>query len=47
MKGIPEKFKKEIETLMWDFIWEGSKISVFVSTFCTHCKIFVHAWIDF
>jgi hypothetical protein len=23
MKGIPDKFKKEIETLMWDFIWEG------------------------
>jgi hypothetical protein len=22
MKGIPDKFKKEIETLMWDFIWE-------------------------
>ena len=20
MKGIPDKFKKEIETLMWDFI---------------------------
>ena len=23
MKGIPDKFKKEIETLIWDFIWEG------------------------
>jgi hypothetical protein len=23
MKGIPDKFKKEIETLMWNFIWEG------------------------
>ena len=23
MKGIPEKFKKEIETLIWDFIWDG------------------------
>ena len=23
MKGIPDKFKKEIETLLWDFIWEG------------------------
>jgi hypothetical protein len=23
MKGIPDKLKKEIETLMWDFIWEG------------------------
>jgi hypothetical protein len=23
MKGIPDKFKKKIETLMWDFIWEG------------------------
>jgi len=22
-KGIPDKFKKEIETLIWDFIWEG------------------------
>jgi hypothetical protein len=70
MKGIPDKFKKEIETLMWDFIWEGKvnqikrdvccldienggmsmvnlDSSVLVSTFCTHCKNFVHAWIDF
>ena len=23
MKGIPDKFKKEIETLNWDFIWNG------------------------
>ena len=23
MKGIPDKFKKDIETLIWDFIWEG------------------------
>jgi hypothetical protein len=23
MKGIPDKFKKEIETLIWDFIWDG------------------------
>jgi hypothetical protein len=62
-KGIPDKFKKEIETLMWDFIWDGKVnqikrdvccldienggISVLVSTFCTHCKNFVHAWIDF
>jgi hypothetical protein len=23
MKGIPDKFKKEIETLIWDFIREG------------------------
>ena len=23
MKGIPDKFKKEIETLIWNFIWEG------------------------
>ena len=23
MKGIPDKFEKEIETLIWDFIWEG------------------------
>jgi hypothetical protein len=23
VKGIPNKFKKEIETLIWDFIWEG------------------------
>ena len=23
MKGILDKFKKEIETLIWDFIWEG------------------------
>ena len=23
MKGIPDKFKKEIETLIWDFIWGG------------------------
>ena len=23
MKGIPDKFKKEIETLIWDFIWVG------------------------
>ena len=23
MKAIPDKFKKEIETLIWDFIWEG------------------------
>ena len=22
MKGIPDKFKKEIETLIWDFIWD-------------------------
>ena len=22
IKGIPD-FKKEIETLIWDFIWEG------------------------
>ena len=23
MKGIPDQFKKEIEALIWDFIWEG------------------------
>jgi hypothetical protein len=23
MKGIPDQFKKEIETLIWDFIWDG------------------------
>ena len=23
MKGIPDKFKKEIETLIWNFIWDG------------------------
>ena len=23
MKSIPDKFKKEIETLIWDFIWDG------------------------
>jgi hypothetical protein len=22
MKGIRDKFKKEIETLIWDFIWD-------------------------
>ena len=22
MKGIPDQFKKEIETLIWDFVWE-------------------------
>jgi hypothetical protein len=35
MKGIPDKFKKEIETLMWDFIWEGKlKILVFYGGHC-------------
>jgi hypothetical protein len=23
MKGIPDKSKKETETLIWDFIWDG------------------------
>lgn len=23
MKGISGKFKKEIKTLIWDFIWDG------------------------
>ena len=23
MNGFPGKFKKEIETLIWDFIWDG------------------------
>jgi hypothetical protein len=37
---------------IWDesskqFINLTCKISVLVSTFCTHCTNFVHAWIDF
>jgi hypothetical protein len=23
MKGIPDQYKKELEALIWDFIWEG------------------------
>jgi hypothetical protein len=23
MKGFPVKFKQEIETLIWDFTWDG------------------------
>jgi hypothetical protein len=33
MKGIPDKFKKEIETLIWDFIWDG-KVNQIIRDVC-------------
>ena len=37
MKGIPDKFKKEIETLIWDFIWDGKVNQIKRDV---HCMLF-------
>jgi hypothetical protein len=46
------KNEENIKGLFWKVILQfpdnlTCKISVLVSTFCAHCKNFVHAWIDF
>jgi hypothetical protein len=38
MKGIPDKFKKEIETLIWDFIWDGKVIQIKRDVCCLHIE---------
>jgi hypothetical protein len=38
MKGIPDKFKKEIETLIWDFIWEGKVNQIKRDVCCLHIE---------
>ena len=37
MKGIPDKFKKEIETLIWDFIRER-KVNQIKRDVCCYIK---------
>jgi hypothetical protein len=46
------KNEENIKGLFWKVILQfpnnlTCKISVLVSTFCTHCKNVVHAWIEF
>jgi hypothetical protein len=38
MKGIPDKFKKEIETLIWDFIWDGKVNQIKRDVCCLHIE---------
>jgi hypothetical protein len=52
IQKILNKNEENIKGLFWKVILQfpnnlTCKISVLVSTFCTHCKNFVHAWIDF
>jgi transcription antitermination factor NusA-like protein len=52
IKIIQTILKENIKGLFWKVILQfpnnlTCKISVLVSTFCTHCKNFVHSWIDF
>ena len=52
MKGIPDKFKKEIETLIWDFIWDGKVNQIKRDVCCLDiekggmCMVIIDSYID-